>query len=65
MNIRIHNLRVNTITMVGSLNIGKAVLCHNRASYAHEPQVGGVPEKVGEAGDTLSNHSPSKPAVER
>ncbi|EGL82726.1 hypothetical protein CathTA2_1734 [Caldalkalibacillus thermarum TA2.A1] len=32
MNIRITNIRVNAITNIGSLNIGKTIICQNRAT---------------------------------
>lgn len=32
MHIRITNIRVNAITNIGSLNIGKTIICHNRAT---------------------------------
>jgi hypothetical protein len=37
MNITIHTIKVNTIDGVGSLNIGKTVLCRNTSNVVNEP----------------------------
>ena len=34
MNIYITNININSISNIGSLNIGKTILCKNRASFS-------------------------------
>lgn len=36
MQINIKNIRINSISTLGSLNVGKTVLAYNRASEYHE-----------------------------
>ncbi|GIQ67869.1 hypothetical protein DUZ99_03110 [Xylanibacillus composti] len=40
IHIHIQNIRINSISTIGSLNIGKAVLCHNQSSYTSYPKSG-------------------------
>jgi len=38
LNITIRNIRVNTISTLGSLNVGKAVFLNNRSSSVQMPK---------------------------
>lgn len=48
MNITITNIKIYSISTIGSLNIGKTILCNNRAETiaAPAPQAEPVPELV-------------------
>lgn len=48
MNIIITNIKIYSISTVGSLNIGKTILCNNRAETitTPSPQAEPVPELV-------------------
>jgi hypothetical protein len=38
MNISIYNIKVNSITNIGSLNIGKTILCRNQTTEVTSPK---------------------------
>lgn len=48
MNIYITNIKIYSIANIGSLNIGKTILCHNKASFSSYQTQGGVePPSIG------------------
>ena len=55
MNIYINNIRINSISTIGSLNIGKTMLIDNQASSAIIPKPGYEEGEFIEIGDLVGN----------
>lgn len=55
MNIYINNIRINSISTIGSLNIGKTLLVDNQASSAIIPKPGYEEGEFIEIGDLVGN----------
>lgn len=55
MNIYINNIRINSISTIGSLNIGKTLLIDNQASSAVIPKPGYEEGEFIEVGDLVGN----------
>ena len=65
LTININKLEVNTISNIGSLNIGKAIVCNNRATskVISPPTEAIVPAEVIAPADSIS-HWPVIPPAE-
>ncbi|GEM_PF-2762436 len=55
IHIHIHNIKINSISTIGSLNIGKAVLCHNRSSFTAMPKRGSAVPTVEHKAEQVTN----------
>ncbi|RXJ02389.1 hypothetical protein DS745_06710 [Anaerobacillus alkaliphilus] len=60
MQINIRNIRVNSISTIGSLNIGKTVFTDNRSSSAQFPK-GNYEETEPENGEEENNEENGEP----
>jgi hypothetical protein len=62
MNININNIKINLITNIGSLNVGKTILTNNRAVTISTPspqEQGSDGESTGETGIGAGESEPS------